>query len=1512
MAVTGFEVLPEKNNDMFEVRIPNGSTVLVNSENAENALASAQAHVNKSIQNNTKDRNTAIEILASNDLWLTNARLFYKNKDLSNVQKEWYNDDDLLVQHFANDMRWRDMNTLSAAKRLGYTYSGISDEQKKLTAYMYNSWDNIPNIFDTGGAGFSGLISNIAKGLVDPINALFLIPGIGWGAGAGIKGAAIGGGAAARTGAKSAVNALGTRSLQTETNRQVMDSVLQGAIKTGFKGGVLDGTISGAFTLADQAERVKIDMQSEIDYSKVFQSAALGAVSGFGFNASFVGISNALPLKSLSEGNALKKNISKVLSSVSSAGVLGKYGKSFIEAGQTFTAKKNAANLEIESAALNFEDELIKFFKADKDVSITSKDVRGAYQEIMRDANNRTTVNDIIDAAKNEVIESKMFKDINTPLDVPYQKPPVTSNVGQLILNANPKLKQTAMKLVSINPKLRRDIINGKMLDEDATNAFLRGGIDTHETRVYKAFTDPFGNLDRIRSLKEKGHEKYKVASEWVARQINKNGVDGSTVVHADSPEVDSIIEQIALGRLTEAKKRAKEIADTDPNLRDVDLLGELNDFINADKTRDAHVDVLVDTLADDVNKITGKRITRKKETVGMKKRKYLSEGLKNILQISNDPVERILATNQNLAAIKYMSNFSNEVSFFLMQTGQLDKALATGNHAFKTKTVGEISDINTYGKIKAQERGLAFEDLSKSDLQQIAKEYDTVKNKTVANSVKDGDIQNSTGLEIMLKANDDARELAYQSVSKDSTGKVYNPLSTMLLTKEYKEALEQTIHGARFNVDGALLTMGTAINKVNVFAQLMKTVYSPVTISRNFIGGFVQYNVVSGGIIPSPSQLSYLKNVYFPLWREITDSLRKGQSASEVALRLKNKGKTPEQIDDIMEDVLEMYGTGILDVDLAAENSRMFKRQLADQEGAEGITKVGQKVAKGFDDFIYNKNGMNLRSVDQLMRRNYATGDEIFKALYFNQRKRFYLDAGFEKTDAIKRSAQDVRRRLPNYRLQGKGLKITRALGIGTFTAFTTEITRNTKNIVVDAMTDFKLGNKLIAEGRRLNNPLKIRQGTALRTDASKRLGKFTGAMALSVGGAEAMWNSEEDEAVLEAIRDTMPLWDRNGQHLILTKDKDTGNVQFLDLSYMNPFAPIARFLPSIMREADRAIGSGEDFDNAYTNAFAKALGRYLEPYLNPGLGSGPILEIALGLLNEDERMAAKAQRTLLKNITPGALNEISKYYDLVTGEHSKPFNQALGKNVERNKYSKMLEDYRIPVIGSLDPASTTRVGRLLTNLFGVTVKNHNFENGKVSEYRNIKRKMISGQKTFKSSLSRGKDYNEDLFNKEDLEAALAKIQGIDPSKVRNLSDAKTFIKDYAEANAEKFMGQRELYAAMLKHKTVLQTLTGYEGEGDEVSAKIFSKLVEDARLAGISKSDASRIASSVAYNLAPPVYVPFKITRGNIEKLNDRLLLSKVSDENRRAMIEYLINGTDRVSNQLKGVSLAINIQS
>ena len=154
----------------YKVQLPNDATLDITANNEQEATQQADQRVAQSIQRKQKDGRLASELLADNELFLNKARAYYKGKDPSSVKEEWFKNDHLLVREFVNDMRWRDNNSVSMAKSLSYVYGGISDEQKKLTAYMYNTWDALPGLFETGGEGFKGLISNIGKGLADPLN----------------------------------------------------------------------------------------------------------------------------------------------------------------------------------------------------------------------------------------------------------------------------------------------------------------------------------------------------------------------------------------------------------------------------------------------------------------------------------------------------------------------------------------------------------------------------------------------------------------------------------------------------------------------------------------------------------------------------------------------------------------------------------------------------------------------------------------------------------------------------------------------------------------------------------------------------------------------------------------------------------------------------------------------------------------------------------------------------------------------------------------------------------------------------------------------------------------------------------------------------------------------------------------------------------------------------------------------------------------------------------------------
>jgi len=1452
----------------YKVQLPNDATLDITANNQQEANQQADQRVAQSIQRKQKDGRLASELLAEDELFLNKARAYYKGKDPSSVKEEWFNDDHLLVREFVNDMRWRDNNSVSMAKSLSYVYGGISDEQKKLTAYMYNTWDALPGLFETGGEGFKGLISNIGKGLADPLNFV--------------------GGPLLAVGKSFAIKKGAQVAIKNAVNKSASRKIVQASLI----GGGADSAISAGFSLADQAERVDIGMQDSINYDQVFGSAALGAVSGFGFNAVTMGAGRLKPVRAVTESELVKKSVQKA--SLLSSQYLtshGGAGHRILEFGQRFMGALKGENQQIREKGNLFKNELETYYKqgevtksydeliqdptradeinsifqsllddtSDLNVSVEPRIKKGTQSEMfplesLRDPEVSETVpKQKQQASKASDDQMDMFPDDYDQLDFTVQKTDtetrVTPNVGKEILAANPNLRKAGEDFINVNSKLRQRIIDGNIISDELKSIFSARG-NGHLTRAYKAFLDPMGNLRRIKALRDAspGSEeniKYQRAANYVADHINKTFTeDGiSKRVSADSIEVDSLINLIAEGRLQETRKYARELGDSS-------LIKELDDYINEKPQFDGTHAEVVETLQE------GFRVAgNDKIAPALTKRDSIPPALRDILGVSDDPIERLIQTNNNLSSLYWYSDFTNKVSFELMRTGQIDRALTSGDQAIKTKTIGEM--IN-----REELDGL-----------NLGLDYSTIKDKTIVDAVRDGDIKNTDSLDLVLKVNDDVADIAYKNIGE---GSVYNPLGQMMLTKEFKQSLDQVMHGARFNRDGAIINIGTAVNRVNMVANMAKTVYSPVTVARNFIGGLVQFLAVTGG---AGFNFRYLGKTYFPMWREITKSMQKGESVADISLRLKKKGRTTEEIDEIMEDILELYSSNVLDVDFIAESSRTFGRQADDP------------INKGIDK-IYNNKGFNIRGVDQFFRRSYATGDEVFKALYFNQRKKFYQKAGFTKTEAIDNASFDVRRHLPNYRIQPKLIKAARATGLGTFTAFTTEITRNTKNIFVDSFETFNRGSRLIREGN-------AKQGRALQIDASKRLATILGVTAAGAGAIEAMTFDKEDDELNKALLKSMANWDQKSQFVILAKDKENANSTYIDVSYMNPFTPLVRTLPAIMRIANQRLGEGKTVDEAYTEGFAYAMGEFFSPYLSPGLGAGPIMNMMLGTLNEDTKQKEKGFNALIKNMTPGIATEISRFYDTVTGEIEKPYNIGPQENVEET------------ALGSVMGGKIGEGRRQVWNLAGVAVKKHNFQFGQEKIYRNLKNNMMTAQRNFTSYLSRtglGKKYNEEFFNKEDVEAILGLVSGVDPRRVRTVSQANQFVNSYAEANRDRFLAQREIYVAMLRHKRVLMSLDPYQGKNG--NAKMFKEIFRLSTKAGLSKTVARQFARSAAYDNPPPKYKPFKISSASLKNLRTKMLDQKITPDQQKEIEAILIDGTDAVSKQLKGISLGISI--
>ena len=171
-----FKILDERDEDgNVIVQLPSSYEVAVATNDNETALQTAY-DFNEEIKQ-TRERDPMYQdFLATDENFVNSLRLFYKDKDPEYVNRDWYKDDFMLVDEYVSDMRWRDNNTVAQAASIGYTSGGISEEQKRRSAYLFQVWDSIPAFHETGGSGCDGAYQ-INVGLDTQIG------GTGWGAG---------------------------------------------------------------------------------------------------------------------------------------------------------------------------------------------------------------------------------------------------------------------------------------------------------------------------------------------------------------------------------------------------------------------------------------------------------------------------------------------------------------------------------------------------------------------------------------------------------------------------------------------------------------------------------------------------------------------------------------------------------------------------------------------------------------------------------------------------------------------------------------------------------------------------------------------------------------------------------------------------------------------------------------------------------------------------------------------------------------------------------------------------------------------------------------------------------------------------------------------------------------------------------------------------------------------------------------------------------------------------------
>jgi hypothetical protein len=247
-----------------------------------------------------------------------------------------------------------------------------------------------------------------------------------------------------------------------------------------------------------------------------------------------------------------------------------------------------------------------------------------------------------------------------------------------------------------------------------------------------------------------------------------------------------------------------------------------------------------------------------------------------------------------------------------------------------------------------------------------------------------------------------------------------------------------------------------------------------------------------------------------------------------------------------------------------------------------------------------------------------YALGDDFWKILGFENEKAMLIKHyKMSEAAAEKEAAERIRNTYPTYSLTGKGIQTLRRFPvIGSFPSFPAEIIRTTFH-------KFRYFHK-DAEKLGYANPAVLAKGVGLALGA----GMMSGLSALSA----AMFGVDDDEE--EAIRQMLPEWSKNSSLFFLGRD-DKGQVQYMDLGWLDPYGYWKKPLAALARDAD----AGDRMGDAAWEA--------LSPFLGLDIAVGAVGEYIYDSFFNDSITAEKAAEKVIKGLAPGVVNNILGFWE-------------------------------------------------------------------------------------------------------------------------------------------------------------------------------------------------------------------------------------------------------------------------
>jgi len=365
-----------------------------------------------------------------------------------------------------------------------------------------------------------------------------------------------------------------------------------------------------------------------------------------------------------------------------------------------------------------------------------------------------------------------------------------------------------------------------------------------------------------------------------------------------------------------------------------------------------------------------------------------------------------------------------------------------------------------------------------------------------------------------------------------DAEKNILNPLKGLYVNKNYKNFLDE---GTDVLAPTNILMRNWM--RYKVATQTSKTIYNPGTHGRNTMGNMIL--MVANGMNPFRLKVDSFKAAAEKLT---------GKSNEELGKRL---GRYQE---------LSITESGV-----KQELIRRSAKQVFNFEG-KGVLSKAQKAM--------NAKANPLKAAQNL----YQVEDDFFKIMHF-EKTIDDLKKVFPKGTPIEVIEEEAARRtrdlMPNYNLVGRALKKARALPVGDFMSFPSEMVRISKNMTRDTWDDIA-GNTAARLGIRNKEAQK-----KLRNMGYRRLAGMTAA---ATAGTEAMNFSAnllgitgEDQDAIERLQ---PVWEQGTDKIYLSGlNKDSNKHWGIDYINMGPIDPFSFFKAPVIMLAGEIADIGDRY---------------------------------------------------------------------------------------------------------------------------------------------------------------------------------------------------------------------------------------------------------------------------------------------------------------------------------------------